>query len=121
MPRAAPPSWIDLIERLVAKFGDVAEWAELVERHVPERAFSYRKEAVAVGKSPPAASRKVFPPPLVLRGRVGVGVERRLAHKTPTLTLPRSTRGGEEGACRMCHAPSRPVRYVYCRCPAKFR
>jgi hypothetical protein len=39
---------------------------------------------------------KEFPPPPVLRGRVGVGVERRLAHQTPTLTLPRSTRGGEE-------------------------
>ena len=37
-----------------------------------------------------------FPPPPVLRGRVGVGVERRLAYKTPTLALPRSTRGGEE-------------------------
>jgi protein ImuB len=44
-----------LIERLRAKFGDVAEWAELVEAHVPERAFSYRKElgrAGAFGISP---------------------------------------------------------------------
>jgi len=46
---------------------------------------------------------KEFPPPLVLRGRAGVGaeglpstVECRSAHETPTLTLPRSTRGGEE-------------------------
>jgi len=47
-----------LIERLRAKFGDVAEWAELVEAHVPEHAFSYRKEAAAMGKKPPVASRR---------------------------------------------------------------
>jgi hypothetical protein len=37
-----------------------------------------------------------FPPPHVLRGRVGVGVERRSAYETPTLALPLSTWGGEE-------------------------
>ena len=42
------------------------------------------------------ACRAEFPPPPVLRGRVGVGVERRSAEETPTLSLPRSTRGGEE-------------------------
>ncbi|MGD0770306.1 MAG: hypothetical protein ABSB42_19150 [Tepidisphaeraceae bacterium] len=47
--------------------------------------------------------RGEFPPPPVLRGRVGVGVEglpstveRRLAQETPTLTLPLRTGGGEE-------------------------
>jgi protein ImuB len=39
-----------LIERLRVKFGEVAEWAELVEAHVPERAFSYRRESAAVEK-----------------------------------------------------------------------
>ena len=28
-----------------------------------------------------------------------------MAHETPTLTLPLSTRGGGKRACRMCHAP----------------
>ena len=44
-----------------------------------------------------------IPPPHVPRGRVGVGVEglpstveSRLAHETPTLTLPLGTGGGEE-------------------------
>ncbi|MGA2582676.1 MAG: NAD(P)/FAD-dependent oxidoreductase [Tepidisphaeraceae bacterium] len=37
-----------------------------------------------------------LPPPPVLRGRAGVGAERRLATETPTLALLRSTRGGEE-------------------------
>ena len=60
-----------LIERLRAKFGDVAEWAELAEAHVPEHAFSYRKEAAAVeakpstiGKKPPVASRPLCLLPL---------------------------------------------------------
>ena len=34
-----------------------------------------------------------FSPPLVLRGRVGVGVESRLAHETPTLTFPPEYQG----------------------------
>src|SRR5208337_1767420 len=47
-----------------------------------------------------------FPPLPVLRGRVGVGVERRLASETPTLTLPRSTRGGEkEGLQNVSRTP----------------
>jgi hypothetical protein len=50
-------------------------------------------------------SAEDFPLPMYSGGGVGVGVERRLAHETPTLALPLSTRGGEEGACRKCHAP----------------
>jgi protein ImuB len=41
-----------LIERLAAKFGEVAEWAELVEAHVPERAFCYRAQGEAAAKKP---------------------------------------------------------------------
>ncbi len=45
-----------------------------------------------------------LPPPLVFRGRAGVGVrseqmtflEKRSWQETPTLTLTRSTRGGDE-------------------------
>jgi len=41
--------------------------------------------------------RKEFPAPPVLRGRVGVGAERRMTReKTPTLSLPRSTGGGDK-------------------------
>ncbi|MGD0387742.1 MAG: DNA polymerase Y family protein [Tepidisphaeraceae bacterium] len=53
-----------LIERLRAKFGDVAEWAELVEAHVPELAFSYRKEPAAIGEKPSVASRPLCLLPL---------------------------------------------------------
>ena len=35
-----------------------------------------------------------------------MGVERRIADGTPTLTLPRSTRGGEKSACGRCRAPN---------------
>ncbi|MGA2229866.1 MAG: DNA polymerase Y family protein [Tepidisphaeraceae bacterium] len=41
-----------LIERLAAKFGEVAEWAELVEAHVPEWAFCYRGQGEASAKKP---------------------------------------------------------------------
>jgi hypothetical protein len=63
---------------------------------------------IALGLRVRDTCRKEFPPPPVLRGREGsrrfiggspgVGVERRLAHETPTLALPLSTGGGEEEA-----------------------
>jgi protein ImuB len=53
-----------LIERLRVKFGDVAEWAELVEAHLPERAVCYRQEATAVEKRLSVASRPLCLLPL---------------------------------------------------------
>lgn len=54
-----------LIERLRAKFGDVAEWAELVESHLPERTVSYRNETATAEKKLPVPSRPLclFPLP----------------------------------------------------------
>jgi protein ImuB len=58
-----------LIERLGARFGEVVEWAQPIEAHLPERAFSYGKEArvqpvVTIGKTPPVASRPLCLLPL---------------------------------------------------------
>lgn len=63
-----------LIERLTAKFGDVVEWAELVEAHVPERAFCYRAQSGSATKKqtmdkPPALSPRplcLLPQPRVI-------------------------------------------------------
>jgi protein ImuB len=55
-----------LIERLTAKFGAVAEWAQCIEAHVPERAFACRNQiaGAAVGSKPPVASRPLCLLPL---------------------------------------------------------
>jgi protein ImuB len=46
-----------LIDRLRAKFGDVAEWAEGVESYIPERAFVFRNEPLAATARHPAVVR----------------------------------------------------------------
>ena len=49
-------------------------------------------------------STKCFPLPWYSGGGLGWGRNADEPTNPPTLTLPRSTRGGEERACRMCHA-----------------
>ena len=52
------------------------------------------------------AAENFLPLPWYSGGGLGCGAERRLAHESPTLTLPRSTRGGEEESfAQLCHTP----------------
>jgi hypothetical protein len=61
----------------------------------------------------PDFSGRLFPPPLVLRGRIEVGVPawRRRSNfveaRAPTLALPRSTRGGDKTLKKHGLVPSR--------------
>ena len=71
-----------------------------VDEHHDADADSDVAEHQADGQGEPSGDRvKYKSPPPVLRGRVGVGVERRLVDETPTLALPLSTRGGEKSDC----------------------
>jgi protein ImuB len=70
-----------LIERLHAKFGDVAQWAELVESHLPERAVSYRNESTTIEKKLLVPSRPLclFPCP----------------REIPVIVMPSESRDGQ--------------------------
>src|SRR5208337_4243144 len=58
------------------------------------RTFARRLRARSTDGCVTQSAAYFFSPLPVLRGRVGVGVERRLASETPTLTLPLSTGRG---------------------------
>jgi len=76
-----------LIERLRAKFGDVAEWAELVESHVPERAFSYGRVGVPAHRGGQSVGGYAHPTrPLCLLP---------IPCKIPVIVMPSESRDGQ--------------------------
>ncbi|MGD0770422.1 MAG: DNA polymerase Y family protein [Tepidisphaeraceae bacterium] len=76
-----------LIERLRAKFGDVAEWAELVEAHVPELAFSYGRVGVPAHSGKQSVGGYAHPTrPLCLLP---------IPCKIPVIVMPSESRDGQ--------------------------
>ena len=94
MASEKPPLTVIRSPTAIDELDDVWRWN--AEHYSVPHADAYLRFLKASIAGVRVTWRKEFPPPHVLRGRVGVGVERGLAHETPTLTLPLRTWGGEE-------------------------